>query len=69
MGLIAFFGIIHGHHCTISDNFYLYLQYFQQKVFNFSKISEFQTVPKPVHFETLEIMLTHRTNFRSQKEN
>ena len=29
------FSIIHGSHCTISTNFYLYLQYFQQKVFSF----------------------------------
>ena len=43
MGPIAFFGTIHESHCTISANFYLYLQYFQQKVFNFSKISGFQT--------------------------
>ena len=30
MGLIAFFGTIYGPHCTISTNFYIYLQYFQQ---------------------------------------
>ena len=29
MGLTALFGIIHGSHCTISANFYFYLQYFQ----------------------------------------
>ena len=43
MGPTTIFGIIHGSHCTISANFYLYLQYFQQKVFNFSKINESQT--------------------------
>ena len=37
------FVTIHKSHCTISANFYLYLQYFQQKVFSFSKISGFQT--------------------------
>jgi len=40
------FGTIYGFHCTILANFYLYLQYFQQKFFNFSKISESQTDPK-----------------------
>lgn len=32
--------------CTISANFYLYLQYFQQKNFNFSKINRSQADPK-----------------------
>ena len=40
MGLIALFGTIYGSHYTISANFSLYLQYFQQKIFSFSKISE-----------------------------
>ena len=39
----ALFGTIHGFYYTISTDFYLYLLYFQQKVFNFNKISEFQT--------------------------
>ena len=43
MRLIIFLGTIYGSHCTISANFYLYLQYFQQKVFSFSKINESQT--------------------------
>ena len=43
---IALFGIINRSHCTISANFYLYLQYFQQKVFSFSKTNESQTDPK-----------------------
>ena len=43
MGLIALFGTIHKFHCTISANFYLYLQHFQQKNFNFSKINRSQT--------------------------
>ena len=46
MDPITLFGTIHGSHYTILANFYLYLQYFQQKVFNFSKISGSQTDPK-----------------------
>ena len=42
MGATALFGTIYRSHCTISTNFYLYLQYFQQKIFNFGKISESQ---------------------------
>ena len=52
MDLTALFGIIHGSHCTISAIFYFYLQYFQQKVFNFSKISRSQTDPKLTHKQT-----------------
>jgi len=43
MSPIAFFGTIYESHCTIPTNIYLYLPYFQQKVFNFNKINEFQT--------------------------
>jgi len=43
MGPTALFDTIHWSYCTISVNFYIYLQYFQQKVFNFSKISKSQT--------------------------
>ena len=39
-GHIVFFGTIHESFYTISTNFYLYLQYFQQKVFNFNKINK-----------------------------
>ena len=39
MGPTALFDTIHESYCTISSNFYLYLQYFRQKVFNFNKIS------------------------------
>ena len=46
MGPTALFGTIYGSHCTISSNFYFYLQYFQQKVLIFSKISGSQTDPK-----------------------
>ena len=40
MSLIALFGTIYGSQYTISANFYLYLQYFQQKIFRFNKINE-----------------------------
>ena len=43
MSLTVLFGTIYGYHCIISANFYLYLQYFQQKIFNYSKISRSQT--------------------------
>ena len=46
MGSTALFSTIHGSHCIISANFYLYLQYFKQKVFNFTKIIGSQTDPK-----------------------
>ena len=45
MGLTVLFDTIHEFHCTISVNFYLYLQHFQQKVFSFSKISGTQRNP------------------------
>ena len=48
MSLTAFFGTILEFHCSISVNFYLYLQCFQQKVFNFSKKSGSQTNSKSV---------------------
>ena len=35
MGPTALFSITHEFHYTISTNFYIYLQYFQQKVFSF----------------------------------
>ena len=35
----ALFDTIHGSHCFILASFYFYLQYFQQKNFNFNKIS------------------------------
>ena len=35
---IVLFGTIYKFHCTISANFYIYLQYFQQKFFSFNKI-------------------------------
>ena len=46
MSSTTLFGTIHGSHCIISANFYLYLQYFQKKVFNFSKISRSRTDPR-----------------------
>ena len=45
MDFIELFGITYGFHYTISTNFYLYLQYFQQKVFSFNKIWGSQTDP------------------------
>ena len=45
MNPIALFGTIHEFYYTILADFYLYLLYFQQKVFSFNKISEFQTNP------------------------
>ena len=42
MDPIALFGTINEFHYTISVNFYIYLQYIQQKIFNFSKINGFQ---------------------------
>ena len=44
-GSYCTFGTIHEFHYTILANYYLYLQYFQQKVFNFSKISKSQMDP------------------------
>ena len=45
MGSTTLFGTIHGSHYTIPTNIYFYLQYFQQKIFSFSKISKFQKDP------------------------
>ena len=49
MGPIALVDTIYGSYYTISTNFYLYLQYFQQKIFSFSKINESQTDPQIYH--------------------
>ena len=46
INLTALFGTIYKSHCTISANFYLYLQYFQQKVFSFNKINRSQMDPQ-----------------------
>ena len=48
------FGTIYRSHCTISANFYLYLQYFQQKTFSFNKISRSQTDPNYGSWDQLE---------------
>ena len=40
IGFFVFFDIIYGFHYTILAKFYLYLRYFQPKIFNFNKISE-----------------------------
>ena len=44
MDLTVLFGTIYRFYYTISANFYLYLQYFQQKIFSFNKINGCQTV-------------------------
>ena len=41
--LTALFDTIYRSYYTISANFYLYLQYIQQTIFNFNKINGFQT--------------------------
>ena len=41
MSLTVLFDTIYGSHYIISVNFYLYLHNFQQKIFSFSKTSEF----------------------------
>ena len=43
IGFTTLFGTIHESHYIILASFYIYLQYFQQKVFNFNKISGSQT--------------------------
>ena len=42
MSLTALFVIIHRSHCIILANFYLYLQYFQQKSFHFQQNKQSQ---------------------------
>ena len=67
MGPTAFFGIIHGSHCVISTNFYLCLQYFQQKNFSFSKISKSQTDPQCAIFVScFKMVLIHVVKFSTQ---
>ena len=57
MCLTALFGTIYRSYCTISANFYLYLQYFQQKISSFSKISGFQIDSKCVFGSNLKRQL------------
>ena len=52
MDLIVFFDTTHGSYCTILANFYLYLQYFQQKIFNFYKIKR-NLIVRDTHTNTL----------------
>ena len=54
MSPIVLFYTIYESHCTISINIYLYLQYFQQKVFSISKISGSQTNPKCVYLTKIK---------------
>ena len=42
----ALFNTIHRSYYTIPVNFYIYLQYFQKKIFSFNKINGSQTDPK-----------------------
>ena len=63
MSPTALFGTIHGSHCTISTNFYLYLQYFQQKVFSFSKINGSQISPISSQFINIDM-----TTFIEEKQ-
>ena len=49
MSLTILFGTIYRSYCTILANFYLYLQYFQQKNFSFSNISRYQTNPSCIN--------------------
>ena len=50
MGFVVLFDTIYESHYTISANFYIYLQYFQQKNFNFIIINRSQTDHKNFHF-------------------
>ena len=63
MSPTALFGTICGSHYTISANFYLYLQYFQQKVFSFSKISGSQISPISSQFINIDM-----TTFIEEKQ-
>ena len=45
MGSTALFGIIYKSYYTISTNFYLYLQYFQQKSFQFQQTKRIPNRP------------------------
>ena len=60
------FDTIYESHYTILTNFYLYLQYFQQKIFSFSKIDGSQTDPRNYinDYEKLNCYLTNHF-FRS----
>ena len=57
IGLIIFFNTIYESLCIILVKFYLYLSYFQQKNFNFNKISGSQTDPN------LNIRVKKKFNF------
>ena len=56
MSPTALFSTIYGFHCTISANFYFYLQYFQQKVFNFNKINGSQIDSKYYKYNKISIL-------------
>ena len=67
MSLTALFSTIHESHYTILANFYLYLQYFQQKNFNFNKINGSQIDPSCVHFYVHEVALFYKYIFTYKK--
>ena len=63
---IAPFGVIHGSHCTISANFYLYLLYFQQKKFQF----QFQhPYPHPIHAPYFTLSRVFPINSQNNSQN
>ena len=47
--LTVLFSIIHNPHYTISVNFYLYIQYFQQKKFQFQQNKQISNEPLVMH--------------------
>ena len=59
MGPTTLFGTIYESYYTISANFYLYLRYFPQKVFNFNKINGFQTDPKYLFSPHFMLVYSH----------
>ena len=61
------FGTLYKSHYIISANFYLYLQYFQQKDFNFNKISESQT--DTYVFEILNVNICLDTSHFDETKN
>ena len=61
--LIALFDTIHESHCTIPTKICFYLQYFQQKVFSFNKISRFQTDQKCGFGSKLKVSLFYYSTY------
>ena len=63
MNYTVLFDTIHRFYCIISADFYLYLLYFQQKVFSFSKINESQIDPQCVFGSKLKNQFILLFNF------